>query len=256
MYEAPKTPMPVGGVLDNGFSLFKAALKATFPIALAAALLTAPIGGAYSTAVANGTGGGWVLIGALAAMVIELVAWGAIIARIHAIARGETLRLGDALGIGLRRGPAFLLTGLLFGLAVAAGFLLLIVPGIYLTITLMFAMIAVVVEQTGPLASLKYSADLVRGNWWRTAVLATVIALIASVLYFLVGIVVGAVAASNPQAVIATGALPWYFEYIVAPLMSGVLVPLGYSLFMALYFDLKLRREGGDIAERIAAAGA
>jgi len=50
--------------------------------------------------------------------------------------------------------------------------------------------------------------------------------------------------------------LPWQIDFIVTPLISGVLTPLFYALLMAVYADSKLRNEGADIAERIAAAEA
>jgi hypothetical protein len=45
-------------------------------------------------------------------------------------------------------------------------------------------------------------------------------------------------------------------DVIVTPVVSAFGTPLIYGLGLAIYYDLRLRREGGDIAERIAAATA
>jgi hypothetical protein len=45
-------------------------------------------------------------------------------------------------------------------------------------------------------------------------------------------------------------------DLIVTPVVSAFGTPLIYGLGLAIYYDLRLRREGGDIAERIAAATA
>jgi membrane protein implicated in regulation of membrane protease activity len=111
-----------------------------------------------------------------------------------------------------------------------------------------------VLERLGPFAGLSRSRQLVRGHWWRTAALVTVIAIIISVIYVILGIVAGIIVAFNPDQVLEAGALPWYVDFVVNPLLSGVTTPLAYSLFIATYYDLRNRHEGGDIAERIAAA--
>ena len=100
---------------------------------------------------------------------------------------------------------------------------------------------------------LSYSRGLVRGHWWRTAALLTITGIIVLVLYLILGIVAGIAVATNPDA-LETGAAPWYIDFVLAPLMAGVVTPLLYSLMFAAYYDLKVRHEGGDLAERIAAA--
>ncbi|HEX5420486.1 MAG TPA: hypothetical protein VFY39_10845 [Gammaproteobacteria bacterium] len=259
MYEVQKAPLPVAGVLDRGFSLYKAALPKTFVIALVVAAIWAPMSALFTKSAVLGSAPALPLplpVLVLAVLIIEFCGWGAIIACIDAAARGENLAFGPALKLGLRRGAVLFAAVILVSLAIGVGYLLLIVPGVYLTIMLIFTMIAAVAERTGPVESLKYSWRLVRGHWWRTAGVTGVVTIIGGVLYALIAIIGGAGAVVNPQGVLARGGLPWYVQYLVVPVFEGLVVPFVYSMLVALYYDLKLRREGSDIAARITAVQA
>jgi hypothetical protein len=256
MYEAPKTPLSIAGVLDNGFALFRAALPGTFLIGFVAALVIAPFNTVVSEEIIrSGRPGGFALVAWLLTVVVQLVAWGAVVTRIDGVARGQPVALGAALRIGWRRGPALFGMSVLASIAIGIGFLLLLVPGCYLMIVFLFGPVCAIVERKGPIASLKASAALVRGHWWRSAGVVTVAAIIGLVVYFVLVLIGAVVGATNPGAVLTTGRMPWYVQYVATPLVTGIVMPL-YALVMALYYDLKLRREGLDISERIAAAEA
>ena len=47
--------------------------------------------------------------------------------------------------------------------------------------------------------------------------------------------------------------MPWYVTLIVEPALSAVIAPLTYALMLSIFYDLRLRHEGGDLAARIAA---
>jgi hypothetical protein len=65
-------------------------------------------------------------------------------------------------------------------------------------------------------------------------------------------LVVGVLVFSNPAS-LATGQAPWYVDFVAGPVLSAVAGPLTYALVLSIYYDLKTRREGGDLAARIAA---
>jgi hypothetical protein len=129
---------------------------------------------------------------------------------------------------------------------------LFIVPGLIFVIWFLFAPYAVIVERHGPLQSLSYSRAIVRGHWWRTAAIVTIVGIILVVVYTVLGIVATISVMTNPEAVSA-GQLPWYVQFVISPLLGGVAGPFGYSMLLAIYYDLKLRHEGADLAARIAA---
>jgi hypothetical protein len=117
---------------------------------------------------------------------------------------------------------------------------------------MIFGPYAAVIDRRGPIDSLGYSWRLVRGHWWRTAALVTIVGIILMVFYVILGVIVGVAVVMNAEQ-LAEGTMPWYIDFVLSPLLSGVVTPFGYSLFLAMYYDLKLRHEGSDIAERIAA---
>jgi hypothetical protein len=256
MYTKPVSPQPIGGVLDNGFSLYRHSLKETFVFAFLSALVSAPAGRMVTPG--EPVDVGMVAIVSVVSFVLSLLLYAPIIAKIHAVQHDEKLTAGEAMALSLRRFPVLLGVIVLYFLAVLAGFVALLIPGIFLAVVFIFSPIAAVTEPKGVIESLKYSFELVRGRWWRTAVLLTIIGIVAFVLYVLVGFVVGIFVAIGGGADVATQfqQLPWPIDFIIAPLIAALLTPLFYALLMAVYADSKLRYEGGDIAERIAAAEA
>src|SRR5690606_22878196 len=106
MYQASRAPQRVGGILDNGFALFRESVKDTFALALLSGLLAAPFNRlAQGTATGDVTVGsaGTQLLLSLASMAVTLFFYAAIIARIDAIRNGRHIGLGEALDVALRR---------------------------------------------------------------------------------------------------------------------------------------------------------
>ena len=48
----------------------------------------------------------------------------------------------------------------------------------------------------------------------------------------------------------------WVSVLIIGGLMSVLFVPYYVALLLSVYWDLKLRKEGGDLAARVSALGA
>jgi hypothetical protein len=117
-----------------------------------------------------------------------------------------------------------------------------------------FAWIAPVLDRKGPIESLSYSFALVRGRWWRTAALLTIIAFMVAVLYLLLALVAGMVAAMFGTGGTELGGALVLIEAVVVPLLYVVIIPLMYAMLIAVYNAAKLRHEGTDLAARIADA--
>lgn len=257
MYQRPDAPRSIGGTLDDGFRLFKASFSQVFILAFIAAVISQIPSVMMSSGVTTenplpqltaGLGVTFVLAALASALL-----YGTIIAKIESISNNQPLSMSQAFAIGLQRFFPLLLCGLLYGIIVMLGTLALIIPGIILSLTLLFGVYAVVVDNMGPVAGLKYSHSLVWGNWWRTAAIVGVATFVLMVGMLLVGGISGfAIAAGgsvDPEAFQTNPIL----NFIVMPLISALLSPLFYTFAMAAYNDLKLRRSGADLAERIGA---
>lgn len=259
MYETAREPLSIGGVLDSGFGLFRACLSSTYALALLSALAYAPLSRAVTyvrTAVPTSDVAVGIALGFLVYVVLELIVFGALVDRIGGVAGGRPTGFGESLGVGWRRGAALFGASLCYGFCVVIGFVLLLIPGLWVSIAFLFCFYAVILDGKGAIASLRYSQDLVRGHWWRTAAIVTVIFIIFSVAYVLVGTLTGVALIFDPESLLEQAQLPWYVDFVLLPLVQAVMIPFMYSMLMAVYFDLKLRHEGGDLAARIEASSA
>jgi hypothetical protein len=206
---------------------------------------------------------------------------GAIAARQAAIARhDDSFTLGRAFATAFLRLPTLLLSltllylaifGAIFAVALVValpvgillgalhlmarpvasiGFaLLILIATLALVGRLQLFMVAIYIDRNGPLASLKASWRLTKGLWWRaTAIMATAMIMLM-VLYLAVSSLsyLGGYLTHNSSI----------HRYVMVPLflivIYTVVYPLGAAIWVAMYNDFKLRREGGDLAARVGA---
>lgn len=273
MYQKPTVPRSIGGLLDDSLQLYKASLGSCLLPALLASLImgalsyfiiaampmtTAPVAPAelmarYSGLI--GTFGLWYLL----VIALTLVLYATLIAIIVAVSRGGTLALGAALGVGVRRAPALFVASLAFGISIAVGFILLIIPGFYLWNRMQLYMVPLVAEPQGPFTSIGTSWRLVGGNWWRTATVVFVIFVIVVVLEMVIGALAGTVAvlAGAGSAITTNPALLAGRVSLITMLIGGVVriftTPLVLAAFVAIYQDLCLRKGGSDLEARLGA---
>lgn len=259
MYTRPDTPQNITGVLDDGFRLFSASLKTVLPLSFIGSLLATLPQFAISLMGENPQiedfnvtlviAGVAVTIGLLLAMV---VCYCGVLVQMEGFASGTAPSLGDALMTGLSRTLPLIGGSLLFTLGVFAGMILLVVPGVVLAGYWVLCFVTAVVDRKGPVQCLSYSYHLIRGAWWRTMMILTVLMLINMVIYtilmvFLIGGMVGSMSSSGAMDTTVIDII----TLLVTPLLSTVLTPFGYAFLLAIRNDLKMRKEGSDLAARI-----
>jgi len=184
---------------------------------------------------------GYILISSLAVFVIQLAA----IYRIDNIIQQREDSFIEALLFGFKKFPAMLLGVILYTLAIMGGTILLVVPGIVLTLSMMFYIYFIAVDSLGAYASLKASHNLVWGHWWRTLSVYMAPGIITTAVFFALVTLLAFLGASDSTA---------------ANLMTTVISDLALAVFMPYFFvlgyvqfhDLKLRKSGGDLALRLA----
>ncbi|GAB3322895.1 hypothetical protein [Haloplanus salinarum] len=83
-----------------------------------------------------------------------------------------------------RIAPAFLsalVVSVVLAVAIPLGFALLFVPGLFLTVSLQFALFAVAVEDSGPIDALRRSWALASGNRWRLLALVVLFGVLGGI---------------------------------------------------------------------------
>ena len=259
----PAQPQSIGGVLDTSFQLYKASVTKVLLLSL---LMT--IGSLLPTIylMVKGTGFATNPLFMLAAMqdpqywlvnlltaLISLVALGAMYLKMDAIGAGTDMGLGEALQLSLGRLLILFFTMVLLMIMVSVGMLLLLIPGLILMVSLLLSFNLAVNERKGPIDSLVGSHKLVWGSWWRTTAILTVGFIVVIVIYLGLGMLTGIVM----PIVGLRSADPLMFAMISTLIVSGLVglfvTPFYVALLLSLYWDLKLRKEGGDLAARIGA---
>lgn len=254
MYEKPTSPQSIGQVLDGTFRLTAASFRHTWLLALLAGLSS------YAASAYQFSKGGtpmeamlapqdatyWTLYAA--GVVLSILFFAAIYLRVDTVA-GGTAGQGGAVSGALRRLPLLIVLSILTVIAIACGMVLLVIPGIILAVSLVASMPIFLLEDKGPVDSLTSSHRLVWGNWWRTFIILVVAFIIAVVLYFVFGFVAALIGPLLTGGDAVLGAMVTLA--IVLALLGIVITPFFVSLVLNIYWDLKLRKEGGDLAARV-----
>ena len=260
----PETPENIGGVLDAGIRLYRAHFSlltriaalffgAGLAINLFAVLAlgvnfmpsdptTATPGELYTPPVI-----GFSLVG----FFVSTLAYAALFRQLQACASGTTLTVSESVRQGLSRMIPLTVSLVLYILLVGAGFLLLVIPGIWLATAAGFTLIFAA-DDSGPVAAIRQSFRLVHGHWWRTTAVFAVIFLLVFVVSFVFGALPGAVAGFNAAA---GDEVPMRTFQLISMIGNAVastfMIPIGFSMTYAAYHDLKLRKSGEDLESRL-----
>lgn len=263
MYVRPAAPRSIGGVLDDAVSLYRQAYAKVAPLTAAAALIAAVPGLFLGLRMMRAQTGGipamlavfkspsyWFTY--LLILIFHTAVYGALLAALESYIERNELSVGDALATSVSLLPRLLGVALLLAIAVMVGFMLLIIPGIYLSGIYQLALVAVIVERTGVADSFGVSKGLIKGHWWRSVTIVTVGLVIMFVFSLLAGVVNSVVARAVGFG--ATGLL--LGQSVMSLLINVFLMPLIPCFLLCMYHDLKLRHEGADLAARVDALAA
>lgn len=267
----PPRPQSVGEILDSAFRIFGATLVTCLPLAILAVILR-QLPTLYAVVFLRSLTVAvwrdpvwWVLY--LVAVLAAIVVTAAILLRQYAVATGHQPSAGSELGTGLRRLPGLVLYMILFSLGlvvsmiplglaalfsgwtrIAVGVLALL-PACCFLLAVSSSWPLMMVADMGALASLNESARLTRGSWMRLTLIYTVALALLLVLYTLSGVIAALFVAVAGRAdlvmMTAVGG-------VVMIIIGALGVPLYGALMLAVLGDLLVRREGADLAQRIA----
>ena len=268
----PSRPQVIGEVLDSAVRIFKVTLLKVLPFSVLATVagqlqnIYIILSGRNIRPFSNSDPGSWAVY--LLGTVVGAALINAIIVRQAAIATGSESASMTALKEGLRNVPAVVLMGIVMAVLVGIWFVplavipaayrswsgaLLAVPAFYLLVLFLCSWPARLIDRKGPIESLRYSAHLVRGNWWRTVMVYLVVLTMIIVLSVTAGLIVGVLT----QLVAARDlAVSTAVSAVMVVASGAVFVPFVSSMSLALYGDLRSRKDGADLERRIAGAPA
>jgi hypothetical protein len=256
MYEKPRAPRAVGGVIDDAIKLYRASFRRCAPIAVLGAMVSAGFD-LLVLEVAHREGLPLTSLEAivrvyqeppvmalnLLQIVLLLALFGALIVTQQAAAESSASpTVGGAIGIGFSRLGRCVLAAVLSTLLILLG-CLLIVPGIYLSGALCLWPVAMYVDDTGALQSLEASRRLIQGQWWHASTVLAVAMLIALAFSMFAGFIAGVV-----QLVAGADAAGSSIVQIIGAAADVFLLPMLPAAMIALTNDLRLRRRAADVA--------
>ena len=127
----------------------------------------------------------------------------------------------------------------------------LLLVSLYLAVLLSCTWPAVLLGGLGPMGALRQSVRLVWGNWWRVALICVVSGAIVLVVAILLGALIATLVSWLGVGVPAMTSVV-YAE--VANALGAIMAPFAGALLLAIYGDLRVRREGTDLQQRIVGA--
>ena len=268
----PSAPQTVAQVLDSTFRIFQASVVKCLPhgiLSMLAWLLPNIYYRAHERPLFEG--------GRIEPMVLTLYGLGtlvglfissAMLLRQRSIASHLLANVNAEGAAAARRMPA--IVGLLIAWVVlcAACIVVLLFPSLYLfrdwrmhalfLLPLVYPLVrlslcwpVLLIEGCGPLRAIARSLHLTRHNWWRSfAVLG--VELIFVLVFYLVGsllmVAILQIGGANDFAMLLASIV------IVPVVLGAVVTPLLGAALLVLHADLRLRREGTDLATRLAGA--
>ena len=263
----PARPLSVGEVLDLVFQIFKATLLKGLPYGICA-VVAQQLPNVYALAsgvtVRQALSAGQPVGVALFAVgvLLALVAWSGLLLQQRAIIEQRPTSIKSELGEAVRRLPSFFVATLLFLVVVGSGVAVTMamppqyrtgvripveILSVYLAVLLSCTWPAVLFAGQGPLGALRQSARLVWGNWWRIAVVYVVGAAVVIVVSVLLGALIAAIVSSLGAGIPVMTSV--FTE--VANVLGAVTAPFAGALLLATFADLRVRKEGTDLKQRI-----
>lgn len=268
----PARPQAIAEVLDSAFRIFRVTLLKCLPFSVMATIagqlqnIYTIVSGRHLQKFGNSDPAWWALY--VVGVFVSFACVNAIFFRQAAIASGAPMRGAAAMARGLRAAPSsiavMILMVIIVGLCVlpvaavartyfAFALVVFLVPACYLGVLFICSPPALLISGKGIVGSLRHSAHLVHGNWWRTVMVYTVVLTMIIVLSVTAGLVIGVITqltAARDLAVMTA------VSTVMVVASGAVYVPFVTAMSIALYGDLEARKDGRDIERRLATEAA
>jgi len=269
MFRLATQPQSIGKVLDSGLRLYMVSFLGVVGFAIGAGVIgvipSVVVEVVLLQEITTENIGIGVFSFLLAFILLSIALYGAIFVRMGGVTGDIPIRFIQAIMIALKRLPRLLLVFVLYGIALVLatllgaivlfvipapiGLVVVAIPPTIVGLALYFGVPAALLDDDSAIRSLIHSHRLVWGNWWRTATVLSVPMIIyfalTAGLFTLYGTLIAIGGRSSPDI---GGMVLLYGGQIF---INAALVPMIYAITITQYHDLKLRKEGGDLAARI-----
>ena len=181
---------------------------------------------------------GLMMVVGLASMIFSAILQAALVHGTISDLNGNKASFGDCLGTGIRTCLPVIGLTIVFSVAIFFGFILLIVPGVMLSIAWAVVVPVLVVEKTGVFATFGRSAELTKGHRWKIFGLYLAIAVLSMVLGFAILPLSSAMTTANEGllAMAPVMALQGVVKVVVATISAAGVA--------AVYYELRAAKEG------------
>lgn len=171
MYTFKLSPLSQSEVVSNAFKLYKENALVTMSYSLPASIcFFAPsfLTGSNISLMDKWDKNPVIVLFVILGWLLGILFQGALVFKIYCISNHSPCRWLSALYEVLSKLFPLLLLAALYMLMVLSGTMLLIIPGVILSISLVFSFILIIVENYPVLQNLTISHNLVWGHWWYT----------------------------------------------------------------------------------------
>ncbi len=230
------TERTAGQILSDSIRLYFRHLPAIFLIYLLPML---PILLLEADAAGRGDETGELIFGALDTVVSSFTL-GAVAFAISDICLGNRPSVVRSYGALFRMFWPYLGAYLIYTVATIAGLALLIVPGFYVMVALLFCLPAVIIERRGAIEACKRSYTLGKGFHWRNLGIVLLILLVVLLVMLAIGVLLGmaiAIAGGNDDGFVAN---------LIIVVLASLSAPLFQVAAILLYYDMRARKEHFD----------
>jgi hypothetical protein len=228
----------IGRVFSRTGSVFSRNFPAFFAVTAVATLPSVLISEA-NLEQPGVAGAVWIALGLVLAVALGTLSQAIVVHGAFQDMRGRRVSLVESLSVAFGRLLPIIGLSICVSVAVALGFLLLVVPGVMMLVMWYVATPACIVEGLGPIASMRRSSALTKGHGWAVFGMMMLIGLMAGIGGAVIKAVLGL---AGIAGLVTLGTLVWQGGWGV---FSAIFV-------VVTYHDLRVAKEGID-TEQIAA---
>lgn len=251
MYQFPTEPRGVWSVIGGSLRLYKKVYKRVFLISLLISIVFVLIGipavimhgGAVAAGVKPKLGLGEAIAFIAAPFVFLLVMsyLKATLVRFEGeISQNIPTKVKSVALFALRKYLIVLVASILVLIATGVGLVIVVLPGIFLAVLLMFAPVGILLDNEDVFSSIKRSAKLVWGHWWRTLAVLLIPGIFNIIVFVLFRVI-------TQYGFHLTTYNLWFYIINAIPIL--ILEPWAVAVVLEQYYDLKLRYQRKPVNE-------